>query len=129
VENKYFSLKMKAFLTLANYKGHAYEVRAKLSHNNNLETEEYNQILCEPTLLNEANILYKLKYKPSMIAIELISDTKNKVFLKSKEILRTMVKILANKMANVISTSFYQLMKSSNENSTIKMLSDKSSKI
>lgn len=40
-----------------------------------------------------------------------------------------MTKIIKNKVANSICFSFYQTLRVSNENSTIKILSDKSSKI
>jgi hypothetical protein len=51
IENKYYSLKMAAFIRVANYKAHFYEARTKLDYSS-CETPESSSVLYQPVLVN-----------------------------------------------------------------------------
>jgi hypothetical protein len=68
IENKYYSLKMAAFIRVANYKAHFYEARTKLDYSS-CETPESNSVLYQPVLVNETSPSYKLINKMPIIPL------------------------------------------------------------
>lgn len=118
VEQKYFAIKMRAFAIIRNCKANRYEFDHK--------RPPYLQALLETAANQEVS---KTKSKGILIVLESVEATKCRVKTNVQAKLRRFVQLLSRKLNNSICLTFHHLVRGSNESSTLKINSDKSSKI
>lgn len=118
VETKYFAVKMRAFAVIRNCKAHRYEFEHKVP--------PYLQGLLEAAAHHEAG---KTKTKGVLIVLECVEAMKCRVKTSVHAKLCGFVQLLSRKLNKSICLTFHQLIRGSNDSSTLKIHSDKSSKI